>query len=304
MIGAVTPCLVIWYHSPLNWEQLLQFLARRAIPNVELVRDGSYMRTVHIAKEGQNYIGVISVSDNASRHSLSLRLTDSLLPVRDKVVAGVKRLFDVDDVPLRIAGVLGSLAEMHPGLRVPGSLNGFELAVRAILGQRISVLAARTLAGRFAERWGDPFDAPDIPLSRVFPTCQRIIEATPAEIKQLGITGQRADTVVLLANEIATGRLVLDPNSDVEKTMSQLRNIHGIGEWTTQYIAMRALHWPDAFPHTDLGFRRALGENDPRKILAMAETWRPWRAYAAMHLWAAPVATTAFYESTMSHGQN
>ena len=159
------------------------------------------------------------------------------------------------------------------------------MAVRAILGQQVSVAAARTLAGRLAVRFGAPISVPFPSLDRLFPKPAEIARASAVEICQLGITVRRAQTLIALAQAITSGDLVLEPGSRVEGILRQLRDIPGIGEWTAQYIAMRALSWPDAFPHTDLGIRKALGENSPKKILQMTEKWRPWRAYAAFHLW-------------------
>jgi AraC family transcriptional regulator of adaptative response / DNA-3-methyladenine glycosylase II len=159
------------------------------------------------------------------------------------------------------------------------------MAVRAILGQQISVASARTLAGRLVLRFGTPLPSPSGTLTHLFPSPQRMARATVDEIGRLGIIGRRAETLIALAREIHTGRLLLEPGHRVEATMNQLRALPGIGEWTAQYIAMRALSWPDAFPHTDLGVRLALCEKNPKKILELTEKWRPWRAYAVLHLW-------------------
>jgi AraC family transcriptional regulator of adaptative response / DNA-3-methyladenine glycosylase II len=198
----------------------------------------------------------------------------------------VKRLFDLQADPAAIRAALGRLGEKHDGLRVPGSFDGFEMAVRAILGQQISVAAARTLAGRLALRFGTPVQAPELSLTRIFPPPQRIARATVDEITGLGITRRRAETLLALARAVASGGLRLEPGRQIEETLVQLRQIPGIGEWTAQYIAMRALSWPDGFPHMDLGIQKALGETNPARILKLAEKWRPWRAYAALHLWA------------------
>jgi AraC family transcriptional regulator of adaptative response / DNA-3-methyladenine glycosylase II len=136
-----------------------------------------------------------------------------------------------------------------------------------------------------ALRFGASLRTPIASLTRLFPTPRRIAAATVDEIAKLGIIGQRAKTLIALAQAVANGSLLLEPGGRIEKTLGELRKIAGVGEWTAQYIAMRALSWPDAFPHTDLGIRKALGENNPKGILAMAEKWRPWRAYAALHLW-------------------
>jgi AraC family transcriptional regulator of adaptative response / DNA-3-methyladenine glycosylase II len=154
-----------------------------------------------------------------------------------------------------------------------------------VLGQQVSVTGARTLAGRLAERFGTALKVPVASLGRLFPRSSRIAGATTREIGQLGITGRRAETLIALAGAVSRGELHLEPGNRLEGTLRQLRNIPGVGEWTAQYIAMRALAWPDAFPHTDLGLRKALDERNPKKILEMTEQFRPWRAYVALHLW-------------------
>lgn len=275
------------YRPPLNWERLIGFLAQRAVPQVEEVRDGAYFRTVRVKRQDREFAGHIQVGHLAGEHMLSVRLSDALLPASAFVLERVKRLFDLQADPAAIKAALGPIAKQHNGLRVPGGFDGFEVAVRAILGQQISVAAARTLAGRLALRFGTLLLVPELSLKRTFPSPQRIAQATVGEMTALGITKQRAGTLISLAQAVANGRVLLEPGRHVEETQEQLRNIPGIGEWTAQYIAMRALAWPDGFPHTDLGIQKALGGTDPRRVLKIAEKWRPWRAYAAMHLWAA-----------------
>ena len=274
------------YRPPLDWERLLGFLARRAIPEVEAVREGVYYRTVRLSRQGREYSGFLEARHEADAHVISVRLSDSLAPVCATVLERIKRLFDLQADPLAIGAALGSLAEERPGLRVPGSFDGFEMAVRAILGQQVSVAGASTLAGRLAKRFGTQMETPVTGLSFLFPLPQRIARATVREIGQLGIIGKRTETLIALAQAVSRGELVLEPGNRVEGTLRQLQKIPGIGEWTAQYLAMRALSWPDAFPHTDLGLRKALGMKNPKQILEQAEPWRPWRAYAALHLWA------------------
>jgi AraC family transcriptional regulator of adaptative response / DNA-3-methyladenine glycosylase II len=161
------------------------------------------------------------------------------------------------------------------------------MAVRTILGQQVSVAGARTLAGRLALQFGAPLRNTPVPaLTRLFPTASSFANVAVEDLRKAGITGARGATLVAMARAIADGSLVLEPGGRIEETLHDLRKISGVGEWTAQYIAMRALSWPDAFPHTDLGIRKALGENNAKKVLQLAEKWRPWRAYAALHLWA------------------
>jgi AraC family transcriptional regulator of adaptative response / DNA-3-methyladenine glycosylase II len=187
----------------------------------------------------------------------------------------VKRLFDLTADPQRIACHLGSLALGCPGLRVPGAFDGFEMAVRAIIGQQVSVKAATTLAGRFNAAFGEPtVDMPDA-LTHFAPTPERIASTDVDELARLGILPARARSIIALANAVATAAVTLEPSADVDQTLAKLKELPGIGDWTAQYIAMRALSWPDAFPHTDLGIFKALGDTNPRRILDAAEGWRP-----------------------------
>jgi AraC family transcriptional regulator of adaptative response / DNA-3-methyladenine glycosylase II len=201
------------------------------------------------------------------------------------VLARVKRVFDLACDPEQIAASLGPVARGNPGLRLPGAFDGFEVAVRAVLGQQITVKAARTLAGRFAAAFGEPLETPFDGMRWLFPSARRIAGLEFSEVAAQGIIASRAKSIVALARAVAGHALVLEPGVELDKTMAGLRALPGVGEWTAQYIAMRALCWPDAFPHTDYGVLKAMREKDPRRVLARAEAWRPWRAYAVMHLW-------------------
>lgn len=273
------------YRPPFDWDRLLRFLSLRAVPGVEVVRDGTYFRTVQVERSKRKFTGYIQVVNEADKYMLSVRLSPDLLPVCAIVLERVRRLFDLCADPAVIDKALGALAAKRPGLRLPGSFDGFEMAVRAILGQQISVAGATTLAGRIAVRFGTQLSTPLPSLTHLFPTSQRIALASIHEITQLGITKKRSQTLIALAQAVASGELPLEPGRRIEQTIRQLRTIPGIGEWTAQYLVMRALSWPDAFPHSDLGIRKALAETKPSKILMIAEKWRPWRAYATLHLW-------------------
>jgi AraC family transcriptional regulator of adaptative response / DNA-3-methyladenine glycosylase II len=217
--------------------------------------------------------------------ALRVAVSASLARVLPPVLSRVKALMDLACNPTEVADALGALARAHPGMRVPGAFDGFEIAVRAILGQQVTVAGARTVAGRFAAAFGEPLDTPFAGLDRVFPAAERIAGLPYGRIARLGMPGARARTVLALARAVADGELDLVPNADIDATLQRLRALPGVGEWTAQYIAMRALAWPDAFPHTDLGVMKALGTKDAKRVLAAGETWRPWRAYAVMHLW-------------------
>ncbi len=273
------------YRAPFDWEHLLGFLSRRAIPQVEAVADGSYFRTVRLSRQNVEHTGFLEIRHDPAKRMLIIKLSDTLAPVCVMVLDRIKRLFDLEADSMSINKVLGSLAEDHPGLRVPGSFDSFEMSVRAILGQQISVIGARTLAGRIVTHFGTPLQTPVHSLGYLFPSASRMARATVDQIGQLGIIGRRTETIIALAKAISLGELLLEPGNRLEGTLRQLRKIPGIGEWTAQYLAMRALSWPDAFPHTDLGICKALGEKNPKQVLTLSEKWRPWRAYAALHLW-------------------
>jgi AraC family transcriptional regulator of adaptative response / DNA-3-methyladenine glycosylase II len=273
------------FRPPYDWPAVSAFLGARAIAGVEAVENGRYRRTARIHVEGKKHLGWIEVSPSPKKPALRVTVSASLAKALPPVLSRVKALMDLACNPAEVALALGALAKRHPGLRVPGAFDGFEAAVRAILGQQVTVAAARTVAGRFAAAFGEHLDTPFDSLNKIFPAAERIAELPYGRIARLGMPGARARTVLALARAVADGDLDLMPNADIDATLNRLRALPGVGEWTAQYIAMRALAWPDAFPHTDLGVRKALGETDARRVLAAGEAWRPWRAYAVMHLW-------------------
>ncbi len=275
------------FRPPYAWQAMIRFLAPRAIPGVESVTDGVYRRSIR----ADGVSGTIEVTLAGSGDCLLLRVFSPPSRGLIQVVERVKRLFDLAADPEEIDGTLGSdealgpLVADEPGLRVPGAWDGFELAVRAIVGQQVSVASATTTAGRIAAEFGEPLAAPRGGITRVFPTAARLAEADPADLR---LPRARAAAIVHLARAVASGKLRFDPYADLEQAVSRLRELPGVGEWTAQYIAMRALGEPDAFPATDLGLvaaGRSMGVATPARLLERAEAWRPWRAYAAMHLW-------------------
>jgi AraC family transcriptional regulator, regulatory protein of adaptative response / DNA-3-methyladenine glycosylase II len=273
------------FRPPLDWPALIAFLEARAIPGVEWLDSGEYCRTVAIGHAGTRHLGWLTVRSSPKKPTLCVTVSASLAKALPPLLSRVKALMDLACNPAEVQRALGSLAKRHPGLRVPGAFDGFELGVRAILGQQVSVAAARTLAGRFAAAFGEPVETPFRALTTIFPDAQRVADLSPARVAQIGVPATRARSLVALAQSIADGDLVLAPTADIEPALEKLRGLPGVGEWTAQYIAMRALAWPDAFPHTDLGIMKALGNKDARGVLATSEAWRPWRAYAVMHLW-------------------
>ena len=273
------------FRPPYDWPVVSAFLGARAIAGVEALENGLYRRTVRVAVDGQQQFGWLEVGLSRKKPALRVSVSASLARALPPVLSRIKALMDLACNPVEVAQALGTLAKKHPGLRVPGAFDGFEVAVRAILGQQVTVAAARTVAGRFAAAFGDRVDTPFDALTTAFPTAERIAAVPYGRIAKLGMPGARARTVITLAREVADGKLVLMPNADIEATLEKLRALPGIGEWTAQYIAMRALAWPDAFPHTDVGVMKALNLSNPKRVLAAGEAWRPWRAYAVMHLW-------------------
>lgn len=277
--------------APYDWDGIRAFLAPRAIPGVERVERGRYLRTVALG----NATGMVEVAPDGPGHLRAvIRLSDpSQLPA---AVARLRRLFDLDAPVPEIAAHLAAdprlalSAAARPGLRVPGAWDGFELAVRAILGQQVSVRAATTLVGRLVAAHGEPVPggpAAGIP-GLLFPAA-RVLAG--ADLTGIGLTRARAAAVSAFAAALVGDRDLLQATGTLDEAVERLCRLPGIGPWTAHYIAMRALRQPDAFPASDLGLRRAVagpgGPPTPAALAAAAEAWRPWRAYAALHLWTA-----------------
>ena len=276
------------YRPPLNWGAIIAFLKPRAIPGVEVVEQDSYRRTIEVG----GVPGTIELSAAAGEALLLMRVH---LPGYDgliQVVERARRIFDLGADPLQITAhlrrsqTLRQALKATPGLRVPGAWDGFELAVRAVLGQQVTVKGATTLAGRLVTAFGEPLKnvAAD-GLTHLFPSPRRLAAADPSVI---GIPAARSLTIRALAGAVCAGELSLDAGQGLDEAVARLRTMPGIGAWTAHYIAMRALGEPDAFPAGDLGLRRALGNGTPisaAEVAHVAEPWRPWRAYAAMYLW-------------------
>jgi AraC family transcriptional regulator of adaptative response / DNA-3-methyladenine glycosylase II len=275
--------LALDYHPPLDWPALLAFLRGRAIAGVERIDDDGYVRAVALAGR----IGWVRVGIDPARPRLSVSASASLAPHMPVVAARLRALFDLDAQPQPIAALLRRVAA-RPGLRVPGAFDGFELAARAVLGQQVSVRAATTLCARLVERFGRP--APGLPagLSALFPESDALARAAASEVQAIGLPERRAGTIVALARAVAAGSIDLSVGADPARTVAGLQALPGVGPWTAQYVAMRALRWPDAFPAGDLVIKRALGVTGERAAEARAAAWRPWRAYAVLHLWSAP----------------
>jgi len=295
--------LKLAYRPPLAWEPLARFLASRAPQSMERFDGVRYLRTLRLGDKS----GWIEARPAEGANVLLAQVSASLLPVLTRLLPRLRALFDLDADPAAIAEQLAKHPltrrgwRAAPGLRVPGVLDGFELALRAVLGQQVSVRAATTLYGRFAERFGKSIQTPHAGLDRLPPQAEAIAQADVKELMALGLTGRRAATVRQLAIEAAAGRLHLEPGADPAQVATELRTIPGIGPWTVQYIAMRALRDPDAFPHSDLVLLKTSGLRE-RALLEAAEAWRPWRAYAALCLWNTPAKTQAAVPETRMRG--
>lgn len=280
--------LTLSYRPPIAWDALLAFLGARATPGVELVDATSYARTLRIGA----HTGVIRIAarDGGTSCVLGLEVSASLVPVLMQVRAGVRHLFDLDAEPARIeahlrSGGLSPTWTLRRGLRVPGAIDGFELATRAILGQQVSVKGATTLMARLSSTFGEPVTTGDSSLTRLAVTAERLAGAGVSGIKAIGLPASRATTIYSLSRAVAEDTLRIEPDADVRALTRRLAEIPGIGPWTAEYVAMRGMHWPDAFPAGDLVLRRNAGGLTEAKLREAAERWRPWRAYAAMQLW-------------------
>lgn len=283
------------YRKPFDWPVMMEFLGDRATPGVEQVIDNSYFRSVTI----NNVPGIIEcrhdVKDDGVRLSLHGIATTEIF----HVVQRVREMLDLDAPVADIADAfsgdqkLGKIIATRSGIRVPGTWDGFELTVRAILGQQVSVKAATTIAGRIAERYGEKFVLPAsaegrferLNIVRVFPTPGKLARA---RFNDIGLVMSRAATIRRVASAVKRGDISFEGSQDPDEFCARLMSIRGIGEWTAQYVAMRALKFPDAFPASDLGLLKAISNKtriSPVELKRRAESWRPWRAYAALLLW-------------------
>jgi len=280
--------LLLRYQPPYDWQAMLAFLRARAIPGIEHLDSNSYSRTFSVDGT-QGTVTVRPTSGNALRaHIRTTKL--SILP---RLIARLRRVFDLAADPLAISAHLAldprlaPLVSKRPGLRVPGAWDGFELAIRAVLGQQITVAGAVRLAGRLVAEYGEPMATPEGVLTHVFPAPAAL---AGGKLGALGMPASRAATLAAVATAVVENPDLLGAHLNLEEAVQRLRSIRGVGEWTAQYIALRQLREPDAFPAADIGLLRAFADAQGRRpaateLLAQAEKWRPWRAYAAQHLW-------------------
>ena len=281
------------YRPPLDANALMAFFAQHPLPGVEWLPSDEPLllrRTVRIAHAGSVHIGWLAMQFGPARHCLHLHTSASLHPVLPLVIARVRALLDLDADPASINAVLHPYFPEADGLRVPGAFEGFELAVRAVLGQQVTVAASCTFAERLVAQFGEPVATPWPQLNRLFPTPAALAVATSDTLGHLGIVRQRQAAIGALARAVDSGSLELHGGTDVAATTAQLCQLPGIGDWTAQYIALRALRWPDAFPSGDVALHKALGvraEKNPARAAAAASlAWQPWRSYAVIRAWA------------------
>lgn len=286
--------LALGYRPPYRWEKILSFFAARAIKGVELVTKSEYSRTVCLeTKAGEKLYGWLRVNHWPQKNALRVTVSDNLLPVLPQVLARLKRLFDLHCEPNVVYETLQTMNKINAdfcilGTRVPGCFDAFEMSVRAVLGQQITIKAASTLTARIVEAYGKPIQTNIEGLTHIFPSPEDIIALGEDVRKHLGVLGiiaTRSNTIYELAKAILQKKINFQLCASPETEMKKLLAIRGIGDWTAQYIAMRTMEWPDAFLETDAGIKHALPGYSSKELLALAEAWRPWRSYATVNLW-------------------
>ena len=294
------------FRPPYDVGAMLGFFARRALRGVELATtaDGKepakgstpvfvrLARTLRVQQGGQVHAGWLQLRFDMEREQMLLSVSDSLAAVLPIVISRARAMLDLDAEPMAINAALHEAFPHGDGLRVPGTVDGFELAVRAVLGQQVTVAAARTLGSRLVEAFGDPIATPIEGLNRLFPTPAALAAASGDALGKLGIVRQRQAALQAIAREVAGGKLALHAGADVPSTIAALQELPGIGAWTAQYIAMRALRWPDAFPAGDVALQKALGVSTERAASQASQAWRPWRSYAVLRAWHAPTPSS------------
>ena len=284
--------VTLGYRPPYDVREMLQFLQQRGIAGVEQI-DVAAHTVARTLRLDDDTCGWVACRFEPEQHRVQVRVAESLAPQLPRVIARVRAWLDLDADPAAIHAVLGADFPALAGLRVPGTLDGLELAVRAVVGQQVTVAAARTLTTRLVERFGALLATPIDGLTRLFPSPAALAAASGDELGQLGLVRQRQAAIHALAQAVSSGHISLHAGADVAATMDALKALPGIGAWTADYIALRALRWPDAFPSGDVALQKALAPEGQRLTARAAESraerWRPWRAYAVIRAWHSPL---------------
>ncbi|MES2415768.1 MAG: AlkA N-terminal domain-containing protein [Pseudomonadota bacterium] len=281
------------FRPPYDVQAMLAFFSKRLVTSIEWVdanvANAGLGRTFSVNSGGRIHSGWLQVRFDEVRSQAVLTVSDSLRDVLPLVIRRVRATFDLDADPHAINSVLHGSFPTGDGLRVPGAFDGYELAVRAVLGQQITVAAARTLAQRMVDRFGQALQTPWPALTRLFPSAETLANADGDALGQLGIVRQRQAAITGIARAVADKRLDLHSGADVSATIAAMKDLPGVGDWTAQYIAMRALRWPDAFPSGDVALHKALGvqgQKNPARLAEQASAaWKPWRSYAVIRVW-------------------
>ena len=264
---------------PYDWAWMVGFLQARAVAGVERFHDGGYSRSFRVAGHG----GLIHLAPDEEAQGLRVTLSPGLQPVAEICYARIGQLFDLACDPRQVAGALGSLAEARPGLRLPGALDAFEQAVRAVLGQLVSVAMAARLTAKVAAGWGEPLA--EAPGSVLFPTPEALSRADPQALKALGMPLRRAEALIHLARAALSGELPLTAPADIDAGLRQLQTLPGIGRWTANYFALRGWQAKDIFLPDDYLIKQRFPGMTPAAIARYARRWQPMRSYALLHIW-------------------
>ena len=291
--GSETSVLQLAYRPPYDWTGVLAFLKARELTGVEWVGQDFYARTVHLGVSK----GWIKITHARNKNALLLEFANSLTAVLPALLGRVRELFDLNARPDVIAAQLSRderlapLVKRTPGMRVPGAFSGFEVGLRAIIGQQVTVKSATTIACRFVKAFGESFVSPHPELNRLSPSASRIAQAGVDDVATLGIMSARSKSIIALAQSQVSGAIALDNgvHQNPDELIKRLTDLPGIGPWTAEYIAMRALRWSDAFPKEDIAVRNNLGGVSAKQADQMSQRWRPWRSYAVLHIWKNPI---------------
>lgn len=277
-----TSMFTLSWKPPYDWAWMLGFLQARAVTGIEVVSEGRYVRSFALGE----HRGIVTAEPDEVNHTLRVTLSDGLMPVAETCLARLERLFDLACDPQEIVQALGSLGELRPGLRLPGSMDTFEQGVRAILGQLVSVAMAAKLTGKVVASLGEPLAG--APGFICFPTAEALVKADPSALKALGMPLKRAEALINLARATLEGEFPLQAPTDIDQGVKLLQGFPGIGRWTANYLAMRGWQAKDVFLADDYAIKQRFAGMTPAQIRHYAVRWQPWRSYALLHIWYTP----------------